>query len=51
MTKLQIWNAVDDLRDTNENFSCETCPFAEACKARQLWWGCGEWEDQQGEDL
>ena len=31
--------------------ACENCPFAKACKEKQLWWGCPVWENQMGEDL
>lgn len=30
---------------------CEQCPYAEACEANELFWGCGVWEDSMGEDL
>ena len=30
---------------------CECCPYAEQCQAQQLYWGCGIWEAQMGEDL
>jgi hypothetical protein len=30
---------------------CEGCPYAEQCQAQQLYWGCGIWEAQMGEDL
>ena len=30
---------------------CECCPYAEQCQTQQLYWGCGIWEAQMGEDL
>ena len=31
--------------------SCEECPFKDSCKSEELFWGCGVWEDDMGEDL
>lgn len=41
-----IWTLME-----TEGFSCEVCPFAAQCEAEELWWGCGQWEDEMGEDL
>lgn len=30
---------------------CEGCPVAERCQAEGLYYGCGIWEDEMGEDL
>ena len=30
---------------------CENCPYADRCGTEELFWGCGVWEDQMGEDL
>lgn len=30
---------------------CADCPLAGLCADRELFWGCGVWEDQMGEDL
>ena len=30
---------------------CVGCPHAAECEALELFWGCGVWEDEMGEDL
>ena len=30
---------------------CEGCPYRDRCESEELFWGCGVWEDLQGEDL
>lgn len=31
--------------------ACKSCPAADSCKSLELWWGCGFWEDDLGEDV
>lgn len=31
--------------------ACESCPFKQLCKDVELWWGCGVWEEEMGDDL
>ena len=51
MTRKEMFEAIDEMMDTNADFCCETCPFAQTCTIAELWWGCGFWEETQGEDL
>ena len=30
---------------------CECCPYAHECESLELFWGCGVWEEEMGEDL
>lgn len=30
---------------------CEVCPFFDSCSKEELFWGCGVWESEMGEDL
>ena len=46
----KIW-AMMDAEDYNPKTACEKCPFAEQCRREELFYGCGVWEDQMGEDL
>ena len=45
-----IWNMMDAV-DYNPETACASCPFADRCQREELFWGCGVWEDQMGEDL
>ena len=51
MTKREFYEVVDRLLDQYGTEGCEYCPYAEQCQAQQLYWGCGVWEEQMGEDL
>ena len=51
MTIKDIRKDVDRMMEEVEGFSCETCPYAAECHRNELWWGCGQWEDEMGEDL
>lgn len=51
MTKKEFYEVVDKLLDQYGAEGCAHCPYAEQCKARELYWGCGVWEEQMGEDL
>lgn len=31
--------------------SCEKCKFKNECEKYELFWACGVWEDEMGDDL
>lgn len=51
MTKKEFYEVVDKLLDQYGAEGCAHCPYAEQCETRELYWGCGVWEEQMGEDL
>ena len=51
MEKREFYEVVNKLLDQYGAEGCEHCPYAEQCEARELYWGCGVWEEQMGEDL
>lgn len=53
---------IDDRTETERAFdiyvwengypaNCKVCPFHDACNKEELWWICGDWEDDMGDDL
>lgn len=50
MTK-EMRRLTEDLMVQYGEDGCEHCPYAEQCGAEELFWGCGVWEEQMGEDL
>lgn len=40
-----------DLEERFGEQGCEHCPYRERCEAEELFFGCGVWETQMGEDL
>lgn len=51
----EMFNTIADLMDAdnyNPDTACATCPYNHICgKNNDMYFGCGVWEDQMGEDL
>ena len=54
MTAKEMMNAYVDtyyeVADVDRDW-CAGCPVAHECATSELFWGCGIWEDEMGEDL
>lgn len=54
MTTKEMMNAYVDTYYEVADYSkdwCEGCPVKAQCHTEELFWGCGIWEDEMGEDL
>ena len=57
MTKIErhdFYRVTEELEneflETGENV-CARCPYRDQCEKEELYWGCGVWETQMGDDL
>lgn len=52
MTMTKEFDAVvEKLLEQYDVDGCDYCPYADVCGQKELYWGCGVWEAQMGEDL
>jgi hypothetical protein len=49
--KMDIAWALFEENEYDVEKTCSECPFRAECKALELCYGCGVWEEMQGEDL
>lgn len=49
--KKEFYEVTMELLDEYGVDGCQHCPYREECQAEELFWGCGVWEEQMGEDL
>lgn len=45
-----VWDLFEE-NDYDAEKTCRECPFRAECKASDLCYGCGVWEELMGEDL
>ena len=57
MTKIErhdFYRVIEELEneflETGEDV-CARCPYRDQCEKEELYWGCGVWETQMGDDL
>lgn len=46
-----FYDVVAELEAQYGEDGCAHCPYAGQCDHQELYWGCGVWELQMGEDL
>lgn len=50
---MEFRKVTDELFETYETTEemCAHCPYREECEPKELFWGCGVWETEMGDDL